>query len=100
MLPATDSDAELATLNLALPVRVCSICHQEFSDGVFCPFDGTHLVDKPQVDAHPTTALSSDRFEIGAIVGENYQIESVLGEGGMGIVYRALHVKLQRRFAI
>ena len=39
-------------------------------------------------DAEPTDHL------IGAVVAERYRIQSLLGEGGIGRVYRALHVQL------
>ncbi|MEO8706135.1 MAG: protein kinase [Kofleriaceae bacterium] len=38
---------------------------------------------------------------LGTIVAEHYSIEELIGEGGMGRVYRAHHLRLQRRhFAI
>ncbi|HEX8789932.1 MAG TPA: protein kinase [Polyangiaceae bacterium] len=39
-------------------------------------------------------------FEIGALVDDTYEIRDVLGEGGMGRVYDAFDVRLQRRVAI
>ena len=37
---------------------------------------------------------------LGQIFAERYVIESVLGEGGMGRVYLARHLRMSRRFAI
>jgi eukaryotic-like serine/threonine-protein kinase len=38
-------------------------------------------------------------FDPGVTVGP-YRIESVLGEGGMGVVYRALDIRLNRPVAM
>ena len=37
---------------------------------------------------------------IGAVVGGKYRLEKVLGRGGMGAVYEAIHTGVQKRFAI
>jgi eukaryotic-like serine/threonine-protein kinase len=54
-----------------------------------CPRDGTSLI--PADDDDPL---------VGHILAERYRIEELLGEGGMGRVYRAQHVRMSRRFAI
>jgi serine/threonine-protein kinase len=37
---------------------------------------------------------------IGTVLQESYRIERLLGEGGMGAVYEASHLRIARRFAI
>ncbi|HEX3146184.1 MAG TPA: protein kinase [Pyrinomonadaceae bacterium] len=69
-------------------MKYCSICHEKFDDSVsFCPKDGEVLEE-----------------DSGSLVGKaldgQYQIESMLGKGGMGAVYRARHILLGDRVAI
>ena len=37
---------------------------------------------------------------VGTTVGEKYEIEAVVGEGGFGIVYRAIHLRFDSPVAI
>jgi serine/threonine-protein kinase len=41
-----------------------------------------------------------DEVEPGHLLGGKYLVEAKIGEGGMGIVHRAVHVELDRRVAI
>ncbi|MEO6601053.1 MAG: serine/threonine-protein kinase [Polyangiaceae bacterium] len=73
---------------------MCPKCAQHFSpDGRFCPFDGEPLQAAPEWDP------SSDPL-LGTIVDGRYDIRSVLGEGGMGVVYEVRHRALGKRFAL
>lgn len=44
--------------------------------------------------------MPGDRLQIGQVVADRFQIEALIGEGGMGTIYRARHVKLPRVFAL
>ena len=69
-------------------MKYCSLCNDKFDDSIsFCPKDGEVLEE-----------------DSGSLVGKaldgQYQIESLLGKGGMGAVYRARHILLGDRVAI
>jgi tRNA A-37 threonylcarbamoyl transferase component Bud32 len=77
------------------PGRACPECGRRFGEAArFCPFDGT-----PLHAASPPSHGAQDPL-LGRIVGERYEVEKLLGEGGMGRVYRVRHVAIERRFAL
>lgn len=43
---------------------------------------------------------STDGSLIGELIDGRYQIERILGEGGMGLVYQVLHIALNKKFAM
>jgi serine/threonine-protein kinase len=72
------------------PLKVCPQCGAEYpANARFCEIDGTAL-----------RSASGDADMVGSIVAERYHILKKLGEGGMGQVYLAEHVKMGRKSAL
>jgi serine/threonine-protein kinase len=73
--------------------KYCSSCNTKYpTDFLLCPRDATPLVDESAHDEDPF---------VGKLLGETYQIVRVVGEGGMGKVYEARHLRLRdKRFAV
>ncbi|MFL5391921.1 MAG: protein kinase domain-containing protein [Myxococcales bacterium] len=70
--------------------KVCPICAKEYGDtDLYCAADGTTL--QPLA---PTDDL------IGSVIADRYLITDKIGEGGMGRVYLARHVRLPQNVAI
>ena len=66
------------------------------------PFDSVRPRET-QLSDPPTTLVRRDGFvylPAGSIVGDVYEIDARLGEGAMGEVYAAHHIKLGKRVAI
>src|SRR5262245_5335472 len=75
------------TLSQRTDRAYCPRCGSAFPDGFrACPYDGTAVVSE---DPLP-----------GTVLGERYVLETLLGEGGLGRVYAARHIRMPRRFAV
>jgi serine/threonine-protein kinase len=70
--------------------KICPQCGTEYETvDRFCPKDGSPL--KPKAAGDPL---------IGRVIADRYLVLARLGEGGMGRVYLAEHVKMTRQCAI
>ena len=73
----------------------CPRCHRQFPDDVHvCSFDFTPLQADPTIAEDPVDPL------IGRVFDEKYRLEERLGGGGMGTVYRATHLLIDRQVAL
>jgi predicted Ser/Thr protein kinase len=73
-------------------VKVCPACGTEYGDeAAFCSRDRSPLAPKAPEAGHGL---------LGTVVGDRYQVDSRLGEGGMGEVYLATHVLMGRQCAL
>ena len=69
-------------------MKYCTLCQAKYEDSVsFCPVDGEVL------EADPASLVNT-------VLDGQYQMEALLGKGGMGAVYRARHILLGDRVAI
>src|SRR5918912_3521080 len=69
-------------------MKYCTACNAKYDDSVtFCSIDGEVL----EVD--PAAIVNT-------VLDGQYQMEALLGKGGMGAVYRARHILLGDRVAI
>ncbi len=70
--------------------KICPRCGASYDDSIaFCAKDGARLVRGGQ---------STDLID--TVIAERYRVVSRLGEGGMGQVYLAEHIRMKRKSAI
>ncbi|EYF06026.1 serine/threonine-protein kinase [Chondromyces apiculatus] len=74
----------------------CARCHREFDEGRFCPYDGTKLLDAPDI----TLFTSRPTRRRGEVLGDRYTIRGYLGRGAMAKVYLAEDDHTHRPVAI
>lgn len=70
--------------------KICPVCGTNYPDTLaFCSADGTTLISE-----------NKGGDLVGSVIADRYKVERVLGEGGMGRVYLAQHVRLPQQAAI
>src|SRR5687768_8217269 len=72
------------------PAAACAKCGRRLAAGTrHCPYDG-----------EPSPPSSEGNSLVGQLIDARYVVKSVLGHGGMGIVYAVQHTKLGRPLAL
>jgi serine/threonine-protein kinase len=69
--------------------RICLACGQTFTDVTRCPKDGNPLVMIKRKDSM-----------IGQVLGGCYEVQALLGRGGMSTVYKGRHTMMNRLVAL
>ncbi len=67
-------------------MATCPQCGESFEDAQYCPIDGASLDESVN--------------RIGQVVGERYRVRAKLGEGGVGEIFEAEHLYLDKRVAL
>jgi serine/threonine-protein kinase len=81
------------TVDIRRDIKRCPACAQRFTgEAGFCPFDGIKL------ETAPYEPLGDPL--LGTTIDGRYEVQALLGEGGMGQVYRVRHTTLDRLFAL
>jgi serine/threonine-protein kinase len=74
-------------------MATCPACNQRYDANVtFCSKDGSQLVPDQQAEA--------DDGLVGQVIADRYRLTKKLGEGGMGEVYEAQHIYIEKRVAL
>jgi len=88
-------------------MRVCPGCRTVYEEHIVtCPKDGLPLIDRSptfaglvQGETSQPARTRDTTVRPGMMIGE-YQVEGVIAEGGMGVIYAGIHPLIRKRVAI
>ncbi|MCI0486249.1 MAG: SUMF1/EgtB/PvdO family nonheme iron enzyme [Blastocatellia bacterium] len=73
-------------------MKICPQCRKTYDSKIeVCPEDGAPLAESGTVSSDPM---------IGRVLTDRYRLTHKIGEGGMGSIYKAVHMKMERICAI
>ncbi|HEU4800038.1 MAG TPA: serine/threonine-protein kinase [Gemmatimonadales bacterium] len=86
---------------MATAARHCPSCHTSLADDAqFCHRCLIATPSEPGVDPRLTPTSAVEVGRVRRVLAEQYQIERVVGEGGMATVFRAEDLKHRRKVAV
>ena len=77
-------------MTIAAAVKYCPVCGKDYPEGDVCSNDGATLM---------THAPAADPL-LGQTLKGTYKVQEMIAQGGMGVVYRATQIPLDRTVAI
>ncbi len=80
-------------VDISLPMRTCPACGGQ-TEADYCPADGTRTLQMQALRPDATQLFA------GELIADRYRVTEVIGRGGFGAVYRAVHTGTRQPVAL